>query len=148
MNLYAYCTNNPVDYCDPSGYYKNPAGEMIGGISRNDWEAYLADITKPIDNSLYNEISKKFSKRAMKNKLRKELADHYGVEYPKYTKEDIEKHAQIKNTKLDANYDLHHIIPRKYGGSNEWWNMVPAKKPVEHQGGIHIGIYRKLFPEG
>ena len=173
LNLYAYCTNNPVDYCDPSGYYKNPAGEMIGGISRKDWEAYLADIekctnreisreqkyllerylknhdiTKPIDNSLYNEISKNFSKRAMKNKLRKEWADHYGVEYPKYTKEDIEKYAQIKNTKLGANYDLHHIIPRKYGGPNEWWNMVPAKNPVEHQGGIHIGIYRKLFPEG
>lgn len=84
----------------------------------------------------------------MKNKLRKEWADHYGVEYPKYTKEDIEKYAQIKNTKLGANYDLHHIIPRKYGGPNEWWNMVPAKKSVEHQGGIHIGIYRKLFPEG
>ena len=24
LNLYAYCANDPVDYYDPSGYYKNP----------------------------------------------------------------------------------------------------------------------------
>ncbi|WP_296771706.1 RHS repeat-associated core domain-containing protein [Selenomonas sp.] len=46
LNLYAYCANNPVDYYDPSGYYKNPAGEMIGGISKCDFEAYLGDIEK------------------------------------------------------------------------------------------------------
>ena len=26
LNLYAYCANDPVDYYDPSGYYKNPWG--------------------------------------------------------------------------------------------------------------------------
>ena len=27
LNLYAYCANDPVDYYDPSGYYKNPVEE-------------------------------------------------------------------------------------------------------------------------
>ena len=175
LNLYAYCANDPVDYYDPSGYYKNPVGETIGGISKKDWEAYLNDIekctnrkfskeqkdllekylrnhdiSKSVDDNLYHEISREFDKRATKNKLRKEWAEHYGMEYPKYTKEDIEKYDKIKATKLGSNYDLHHIIPRKYGGPNEWWNMVPAKNPVEHQSGIHRseGVYRILFPEG
>ena len=51
---------------------------------------------------------------------------------------------------IGANYDLHHIIPRRYGGPNEWWNMVPAARPVEHQCGIHRAgsIYKKIFPKG
>ena len=50
---------------------------------------------------------------------------------------------------IGANYDLHHIIPRRYGGPNEWWNMVPAARLVEHQCGIHRAgsIYKKIFPK-
>ena len=45
---------------------------------------------------------------------------------------------------------MHHIIPKKYGGPNEWWNMIPAGNTEEHQKGIHRSgsIYRKLFSEG
>lgn len=31
---------------------------------------------------------------------------------------------------------LHHIIPQRYGGPNQWWNAHPAM-PSQHQGGIH-----------
>lgn len=31
---------------------------------------------------------------------------------------------------------VHHIIPQRYGGPNEWWNVHPAL-PRQHQGGIH-----------
>ena len=31
---------------------------------------------------------------------------------------------------------LHHVIPQRYGGPNQWWNAHPAF-PSQHQGGIH-----------
>ncbi len=30
----------------------------------------------------------------------------------------------------------HHVIPTRYGGPNQWWNIHPAQGSV-HQGGIH-----------
>jgi hypothetical protein len=30
-------------------------------------------------------------------------------------------------------YDMHHILPRKYGGTNDFWNLVPALRSI-HQG--------------
>ncbi|SDP74441.1 RHS repeat-associated core domain-containing protein [Selenomonas ruminantium] len=173
LNLYAYCANNPVDYYDPSGYYKNPAGEMIGGISKCDFEAYLGDIEKCTGisisdkqrklleehlkshdvSSTVDKVTKKKIDTEFKRKkvnLRKEWAKEYGIEYPTYSKKQIEGNIKYKKRKVGEAYDLHHIIPRAYGGPNEWWNMIPATNPVEHQGGIHRkdGIYRKIFPRG
>ena len=41
----------------------------------------------------------------------------------------------------------HHIIPTRYGGPNEWWNLHPADRGV-HQRGIHGlgGSTQKVFP--
>lgn len=65
-------------------------------------------------------------------------------EWPKYRDEMIGREGR-----LGWNYDLHHIIPRRYGGPNEWWNMIPAANPEAHQRGIHRsgGMFRKLFPK-
>ena len=30
-------------------------------------------------------------------------------------------------------YDLHHIIPRRYGGTNDFWNIVPVERSVHQQ---------------
>ncbi|TYZ27076.1 hypothetical protein FZ041_12700, partial [Selenomonas caprae] len=173
LNLYAYCANDPVDYYDPSGYYKNPVGETIGGISRKDWEAYLNDIEKctnrkiskeqkellekylkdhdvsqPIDKAVKNKIDAEFNKN--KKHLRNKWAEKNGIDYPVYTQEQINSNPKYRNRIAGEAYDLHHIIPRAYGGPNEWWNMIPAGRPVEHQGGIHRkdGFYKKLFPKG
>lgn len=35
-----------------------------------------------------------------------------------------------------AGAQAHHIIPTRYGGPNQWWNIHPAQGSV-HQGGIH-----------
>ena len=162
-----------MDYYDPSGYYKNPAGEMIGGISKCDFEAYLGDIEKCTGisisdkqrklleeylknhdvSSTVDKVTKKKIDTEFKRKkvnLRKEWANEYGIEYPTYSKKQIEGNIKYKKRKVGEAYDLHHIIPRAYGGPNEWWNMIPATNPVEHQGGIHRkdGIYRKIFPRG
>lgn len=34
-------------------------------------------------------------------------------------------------------YDAHHIIENSYIGNHEWWNIMSAKFPDEHQSGIH-----------
>jgi RHS repeat-associated protein len=31
------------------------------------------------------------------------------------------------------NYDLHHIIPREYGGTNDFWNIVPIERKIHQQ---------------
>jgi toxin YxiD len=36
-----------------------------------------------------------------------------------------------------ARYDAHHIIENSWGGDNEWYNMIPARHPDEHQKDIH-----------
>lgn len=43
LNLYAYCGNNPVVYCDPSGYTENCHQEQTGGDggkTKDDEETY------------------------------------------------------------------------------------------------------------
>ena len=31
-----------------------------------------------------------------------------------------------------ANYDIHHILPREFGGTNAFWNLVPVER-ITHQ---------------
>ena len=58
----------------------------------------------------------------------------------------LDKFGKVSDDRIGHNYDLHHIIPKRYGGPNEWWNMIPAANPEEHQSGIHRGVHKKLFP--
>jgi hypothetical protein len=30
-------------------------------------------------------------------------------------------------------YDIHHIVPREYGGTNDFWNLVPVARGTEHE---------------
>jgi len=30
-------------------------------------------------------------------------------------------------------YDIHHIIPREYGGTNDFWNLVPVERTIHQQ---------------
>lgn len=30
-------------------------------------------------------------------------------------------------------YDIHHIIPRQYGGTNDFWNLVPVERTFHYQ---------------
>ena len=31
------------------------------------------------------------------------------------------------------NYDIHHIVPREYGGGNDFWNLVPVERTIHQQ---------------
>ena len=37
LNLYAYCSSNPVMYSDPSGFAKKPCKSKVGGECGNSW---------------------------------------------------------------------------------------------------------------
>jgi filamentous hemagglutinin len=30
-------------------------------------------------------------------------------------------------------YDIHHILPREFGGTNEFWNLVPVQRATHQQ---------------
>lgn len=70
-----------------------------------------------------------------------------GQEWPTYTEPVLSKNGKVY-LDIGDNYDLHHIIERKYGGPNTWWNSHPASNPTQHQGGIHGsgGIANEIFP--
>ncbi len=32
-----------------------------------------------------------------------------------------------------SEYDIHHIVPREYGGTNDFWNLTPVLRKVHQQ---------------
>ncbi|MGU3309544.1 hemagglutinin repeat-containing protein [Pseudomonas sp. M5A4_2d] len=73
--------------------------------------------------------------------LRVEWEKNTGASWPKETY--IDKYGN----QATRNYDAHHVIENKFGGKAEWWNITPAMRGVEHQGGIHRaqGPAEKIF---
>ncbi|MEE5061970.1 hypothetical protein V2J93_24570 [Pseudomonas alliivorans] len=73
--------------------------------------------------------------------LRVEWEKNTGASWPKETYIDKYGSQAIRN------YDAHHVIENKFGGKAEWWNITPAMRGVEHQGGIHRaqGLAEKIF---
>lgn len=91
----------------------------------------------------YSKLSKDEIKAARisfnnnKNSLIEEWEKNTGQTWPTYSEDIIsEKTGQIYIHKGDK-YDAHHLIELSYGGEETWWNIHPAKRPSEHQGGIH-----------
>ena len=69
-----------------------------------------------------------------------------GQKWPKYSEPVCGKNGMILR-KVGDLYDAHHIIENSYGGDHAWWNITPARFPVEHQAGIHSvdGPAKSLF---
>lgn len=109
----------------------------------------IHDVSKPVGEKEYDDICKDFKKGRIWRSIKEKWADHYGEPWPTYQSEYFNRHGIGNNDKLWKNYDMHHIIPKRYGGPNEWWNIIPAGNPEEHQKGIHQSVsYRRLFPKG
>ncbi|NUQ79951.1 MAG: HNH endonuclease, partial [Polyangiaceae bacterium] len=41
-------------------------------------------------------------------------------------------------------YDIHHILPREYGGGNDFWNLVPVSRGAEHE--LFNSFWRQFPP--
>ena len=63
--------------------------------------------------------------------LRAEWEKNTGELWPK------ESFIDRNGDRRTRNYDAHHVIENKFGGKAVWWNITPAMRGSEHQGGIH-----------
>jgi hypothetical protein len=40
-----------------------------------------------------------------------------------------------------AAYDIHHVLPREYGGGNDFWNLAPVLRKT------HVEEFNKFWRE-
>ena len=77
---------------------------------------------------------------------------HSRVPFPSGVRDIVDQGSRVSWTKYDraafiaewcrrgfpeprggwANYDIHHILPREFGGTNDFWNLVPVER-LAHQ---------------
>ncbi|PPA84861.1 HNH endonuclease [Brevibacillus laterosporus] len=71
---------------------------------------------------------------------------HSGQVWPTHATDVISKRGNVY-IHAGTKYDAHEIIKNNYGGPLEWWNITPARRPDQHQGGIHRkgGPARQIF---
>jgi len=96
-----------------------------------------------LDKSLQKVHRDDFIKR--RRTLIKQWEYHYGINWNVYGN-NVVIGDQIKRHTGQA-YDAHHIIELSWNGPNEWWNLVPASYPTQHQNGIHRknGVCSEIF---
>ncbi|RSK26539.1 hypothetical protein EJF36_06520 [Bacillus sp. HMF5848] len=82
----------------------------------------------------------------VKNTLIGEWERNTGEKWPIYDKDVLDDAGNVLR-KAEQRHDAHHVIENSVKGPHEWWNIVPAKFPNEHQGGIHAAesLSKKIF---
>ena len=71
LNLYAYCTNNPVRYVDPSGHVKLPCPEKEESVNK----LKAVGLSDEQCDLLYNELRKDYDEKGTLNKINKTLEE-------------------------------------------------------------------------
>ena len=102
---------------------------------------------------LWNHIENKFRHKPHSRYYEARLIyeEDRDVEFSTSKKEEwVEKYNGALNIRTwHKDWEAHHIIPRAYGGTNDWWNIMPLKQDF-HRGsgdGIHSSSeLRNLFP--
>ncbi|APM40253.1 hypothetical protein [Clostridium kluyveri] len=147
-------------------------GEGNKGASKAinpEWQSYFEDIeantgrnlTHEQKNSVIEEIGKnphnqKLTGQAykdhradfnnQKDDLILEWEQNTGQTWPTYENDVLSKNGNVY-IKAGDKYDAHEIIPNVYNSPLEWWNLHPAARPGEHQGGVHgtDGAIKAIF---
>ena len=147
LNLYAYCSSNPVMYADPSGYSCEPkdgAENSKSGTSsvvNSKGVAYpeVKDI-RTGQNMVFPEgVGSRVPKDSRVGWYRNQSeANLYRVNdtdilcKKDYIDEWYRRGYQTPEGGWDL-YEIHHIKPREFGGSAEFENMVPLLKDVHRK---------------
>lgn len=130
-------------------------GEKIDKTKFSEYLDEIEKITKReiptqqkelIDHALkendYFKLDKEARELALKEfkRLKKELITEWekntGKTWPRYV-DDVVNEAGIVIRRAGDYFDAHHVIELSTKGPNEWWNLVPARFPVEHPRLIH-----------
>ncbi|MCB2362540.1 hypothetical protein LGL00_26605, partial [Clostridium estertheticum] len=100
-------------------------------------------VIKEINSNPHNEklIGQDYKNhRAAFNNQKESLISEWekktGQTWPTYENDVLSKNGKAY-IKSGDKYDAHEIIPNVYDSSLEWWNLHPAARPGQHQGGIH-----------
>lgn len=72
-----------------------------------------------------------------RSKIIAEWEQKNGETWPRYAQNVLTKDSTGIYRNAGDLYDAHHIIKLELGGPNEWWNLIPASSPDQHQRGIH-----------
>jgi len=115
---------------------------LANGASTSGWTSLSSSVRSYI-RDIESQTGLKIS-----SEQRSLLADNLRTnEYTRLTPEEASKHRAAFNKNRTDLINAHHIIESSYGGSNEWWNIHPARFPDQHQGGIHRanGPARSIF---
>ena len=130
LNLYAYCANDPVDYYDPSGYYKNQLAErryVVNGESLTEKE--------------FQKLRRKAVRDAWKEE--KKLVEN-GRETRKWTEAEL---SELKSKGRVKGYEGQHMKSAKehpdYAGSSKNIQFLKGRKAdVNEHLAAHGGDYR------
>lgn len=135
LNLYAYCANNPVKYYDPSGYMSLcPGGKTFPGNSNGG--SGIPESSRKL-NSKGVPYPEAIDPRTGKNIPMPEgelnvVSKDQRVEWNNITRSEYIKEWYDRGFQTPPGgwkeYDIHHILPREYGGTNVFENLVPIER--------------------
>ena len=144
LNLYAYCSNNPVVYYDTSGYmkqiscYTDHTDDGAGDVRHvNDKGEEYPDIIDIKTGKALEFPSGDLEVVPLDDRVEwyrnQSLANQNRTD-PIMCKRDFIEEWYNRGYQTPKGgwdlYDIHHIRPRKYGGSNDFDNLTPVLKKM------------------
>lgn len=99
-------------------------------------ELRTQDYSKKMPREEYRVHSSKFT-QSTKNKLIDEWEKKTNQKWPRYKQDYYSPKTGKLVVRKNQRYDAHHIIEQDRGGPHAWYNIHPAHRGTEHQGGIH-----------
>ena len=147
LNLYAYCANNPVVYYDPSGYSNTnvntsgcAGGGQFGNNSNQSPPTNKKGVAYPKITDVKTGKLMEFPEGDLEIVPKENRVEWYRNQSlanvnrtdPIMCKRDFIEEWYNRGYNTPSGgwglYDIHHIKPRQYGGSNSFDNLTPVQK--------------------
>lgn len=166
----AVATETPVNKAvTPEMQVKNAADTGVSKVDDVKWNNYFKEIESitdtPISKRQRDLIQQQLAKnphdikltgqaykdqRKAFNNVKDELINTWeketGQTWPTHSKDILDKNGNVY-IRAGTKFDAHEIIPNVYNSPLEWWNIHPAMRPTQHQGGIHASgsAFKQIF---
>lgn len=138
-----------VDDVKWNNYFKEIESITDTPISKRQRDLIQQQLAKnPHDIKLTGQAYK--DQRKAFNNVKDELISTWeketGQTWPTHSKDIFDKNGNVY-IRAGTKFDAHEIIPNVYNSPLEWWNIHPAMRPTQHQGGIHASgsAFKQIF---